>query len=365
MSTGRIERDVADALHREVDALPVDTNRALAGLPHRLAVARRRRGAAVVLAVTLALVVAFAVRPVDRDRSSLPVDPPDRVAVVEPRGALNLPLGAGPRRLSLQGSTLWVALDIGSLGRVDTATGRVTRVGELPSAPFDVEPVGDLVWVSLPDQRRIVAVDQQDGRVVHTVDTAAPGPRGMALADGSLWATAGTELLELDPVTGRRLRTLPLRGVALPYDVAVSADSVWVTDSRGRAVTRYRLDTGKAARVDVGGPTVGVVAVGGTVWVGLKEEARLLRVDTATEQVSRGPRLASAPLGLAVIDGELWATAPDADQVAAFDPATGEPRRTWRVGDFPPIVAGDGDTVYVSSYGSHEVVQVPMDQNAG
>jgi streptogramin lyase len=258
---------------------------------------------------------------------------------------------------------VWAALSTGSLARVDTTSGTVTRIGSLPSTPFDVEPTDEWVWVSLPLANQILALDPVDGHVVHTVTTASPGPRGLTLAGGSLWCSAGTALLELDAGTGAQLRRVPLPAAGLPYDLAVSADSVWVTDASTTSVTRYLLTDGRVEQIDVGGPSVGVVLAGGTVWVARKDAAHLVRLDASTGRLVSRPTLPSPALGLATIGSEVWAGVPEVDQVMSFDADTGQATRSWRVGDFPPIVTGDDQSIYVSSNHTNQIIRVPQGDN--
>ena len=360
-----IDHDLAAALHREVDGLPVDPAGAVARFPERLRARRRqRRGTAFGVAAAIGVLVAAVGLSGggQRDADGPPADD-RRVATVEPRGATRIALGSTPTRVTADGDTLWVALGTGSLARVDAATDRVTRVGDLPSIPFDVQPAGGLLWVSLPNDNRVVAIDPADGRLVHSVPTTAPGPRGLTSAGSSIWATAGTRLLQIDARTGETTRSVSLPGAVLPYDVSVSADAAWVTDSRAPTVTRVPLDGGAPSSLDVGGPTVGTVVSGESVWVGLKETPALLRLDPDSGAVRSRVPLPAAPLGLAVVAGDVWATSPDADRVLSFDGASGRRTRDWKVGDFPPIVTGDDTTVWVSSNLSNELVKVPLAAN--
>lgn len=359
------EREVADALHRQVDGVVLDAGRAFAEFPRHLARRRRRRrGATLAAAATIAAVAVISSSVTgERQAVDLPVDEPRLVVPIEPRGSDIIPLGAPPSRVSLRGSTLWAALSTGSLARVDTARGTASRIGSLPSTPFDVEPTDRWVWVSLPFDNQILALDPVDGHVVHTVTTASPGPRGLTLASGSLWCTAGTALLELDPRTGDQLRSVPLPAAGLPYDLVVGVGSVWVTDARTTVVTRYLLNDRRLEQIDVGGPSVGVALADGTVWVARKDAAHLVRLDARTGRVVSEPPLPSPALGLATIGAEVWAGVPDADQVMSFDVDTGEATRSWRVGDFPPIVTGDDQSIYVSSNHTNEIIRVPMAVN--
>ena len=89
----------------------------------------------------------------------------------------------------------------------------------------------------------------------------------------------------------------------------------------------------------------------------------LVRLDATTGQVQSRPTVAAPALGLAVIAGEVWAGLPDADQVVSFDARSGKAMRSWRVGDFPPIVTGDEAAVYVSSNLSNQIIRVPLAEN--
>lgn len=365
MTADRVQRQLSDELHREVDGVAVDPFAALAEFPRRLSRRRRqRRGTAVALAAVAAVLVGVTIAG-DRDQRALelPVDESDRVAAVVPSGTNAIALGSAPSRVVLSGRTVWAALAGGSIARLNTGSGTLSHIGELPSTPFDLQPTDRWLWVSLPNDKRIVALDPTDGHEVHTVSTASPGPRGLLMAGGSLWATAGNAVLELDPASGRQRRTVALPKAGLPYDVAVSSDSVWVTDSRTTAVSRIRLDGGTVEYIDVQGRSVGIVAVEGTIWVALADSNQLVRLDAATGQEKSRTTLPAPALGLSVIGDEVWAGIPDVNLVMSFDATSGKPTHSWRVGDFPPIVTGDGEAVYVSSNRSNEMIRVPLEQN--
>ena len=177
--------------------------------------------------------------------------------------------------------------------------------------------------------------------MVHTVTTGSPGPRGMQLVGDSLWFAAGAELFEVDADTGQVRRTLALPGVTHPYDVAVTGDAAWVTDSRGPSVTRLPLSGGPAQQVPVGTGSTGVVAAGGAIWVALAATDNLIRLDPDTGAVLSRPSLPAPGLALNVIGPSVWAGVPDADLVVSFDAASGRQTRRWAVGDYPPYVVGD------------------------
>ncbi len=281
---------------------------------------------------------------------------------VTPSGTTAIGLGGKPRRLAAAGGAVWAALDDGGLVRVDPVSGRVTAVAELPSSLFDVEVASSLVWVSAPYDHKVFGVDPATGRIVQTVRTSAPGPRGMALSGDSLWVAAGADLLELDAANGEVRRTISLPGVTSAYDLAVTDDAVWVTDERGTAVSRVPLSGGAVRQVQVGAGSTGVAVDGGAVWVALVATNRMVRLDEGSGAILSRPSLPSPGLAVATVGTSVWVGVPDADLVVSFDARSGRQTRRWSVGDFPPYVVGVGDSVFVSSYNSGQVVRVPLDQ---
>ncbi len=257
---------------------------------------------------------------------------------------------------------MWAALDDGGVVQVDPVSGQARTVAELPSSLFDIEVASRWVWVSQPFDRRVQAIDPETGRVVHTVTTGSPGPRGMTLVGDSLWFAAGAELFEVDAGTGKARRTLALPAVTLPYDVAVTDDVAWVTDARSTSVNRVPLSGAPALQVPVGAGSTGVVATGGAVWVALAATENLVRLEPDTGAVLSRPSLPAPGLALNVIGSSVWAGVPDADLVVSFDATSGKQTRRWAVGDYPPYVVGSDDAVYVSSNESGEMVRVPLDQ---
>ena len=226
----------------------------MAAFPDRVDHRRRQRRtlAAVAAAIVAAVIVTLPTVGADRRAGPPAEQQGDEVRTVTPTGTTAVELGGKPLRLAAVRGSVWAALDDGGVVRVDPASGQASTVAELPSSMFDIEVARRWVWVSQPFDKRVQAIDPETGRVVHTVTTGSPGPRGMQLVGDSLWFAAGAELFEVDADTGQVRRTLALPGVTLPYDVAVTGDAAWVTDSRGTSVTRLPLSGGPAQQVPVG-----------------------------------------------------------------------------------------------------------------
>ena len=363
--TGRdLDAELRSYLHGQVDGEQVELGTAMAAFPDRVDHRRRQRRtlAAVAAAIVAAVIVTLPTVGADRRAAPPAEQQGDEVRTVTPTGTTAVDLGGKPLRLAAARGSVWAALDDGGVVRVDPASGQASTVAELPSSLFDIEVARRWVWVSQPFDKRVQAIDPETGRVVHTVTTGSPGPRGMQLVGDSLWFAAGDELFEVDADTGQVRRTLALPGVTLPYDVAVTGDAAWVTDARSTSVTRLPLSGGPAQQVPVGTGSTGVVAAGGAVWVALAATDNLIRLDPDTGAVLSRPSLPAPGLALNVIGSSVWAGVPDADLVVSFDAASGRQTRRWAVGDYPPYVVGADDAVYVSSNESGEMVRVPLDQ---
>jgi hypothetical protein len=146
---------------------------------------------------------------------------------------------------------LWVAAQpardlYGTLIRVNAATGR--RSGQ-PAVPLPASSdryklaVGDGgLWLS--GNGEIWEIDPATGQPRITVDAGAP-VTGLVIAQGSVWAIAGTpaagSVLEIDPADGSVIRRADL-GAVLPTAITVANGSVWVADTTNDRV--IRLDSG-------------------------------------------------------------------------------------------------------------------------
>lgn len=122
-----------------------------------------------------------------------------------------------------------------------------------------------------------------------------------------MWAPGIGVIVELDPATGRTLRTLPVSGVS---ELATDGAMLWAVDG-----------------------------------------GHLVRIDPATGSVTSGPDVIRRPMEIAVAGGVPWVTSDDG-MVRRFDPATLRVVATVPVGDAPAAVAADGRVLYVVSQGN-------------
>jgi sugar lactone lactonase YvrE len=161
------------------------------------------------------------------------------------------PVGT-PAGLAWQDGALWVACTSdGRLYKVDpnvptTDPSHVLSVIESTDfAPFGLAYGGGALWVSDLGRGRIFKVNPWTAAVLASIP--APGivpleveakgivpvaPTGLAWANGSLWVTAGVELLRIDPATGAVLASTTAPG-STPAGLAFDGLHLWVCDPNG------------------------------------------------------------------------------------------------------------------------------------
>jgi hypothetical protein len=270
----------------------------------------------------------------------------------------------GPAALAYDAGILWCAVEpgpglVGSLVRIDTATGR--RLGApvpLPAAGrqylLAVGPDG--VWLAAGT--RLWRIDPDTA----TVATSAqlPGPAtALQDADGSVWATVapdgGGRLVRVDPLTGAAAAQAPVG--PSPSALTVAAGSAWVTDSVDQSILRFSLAKGAVRRSGevslprspVRAPTQ-ITVYNGFVWV--YERGRVLRINPSTDRVLGTTTVSSVADGtIAAGSGGVWIitrTRARRGAVRLLNPSTGlAAGRRIVIGGRPTAIVTDGRAAWV------------------
>ena len=179
----------------------------------------------------------------------------------------------GPRplvRLTAGAGALWVAVIGERLLRVDPETARVAAwEAVVPSAPAAVGAGG--VWVPCCDfdgRGRLARIDPATDRVVALVEL--PGIGGaVGAGPAGVWVRGvGGPLWRVDPAANRVVAAVPVPGLGeRPGSVAVTRDTVWVSDPESATVVRIDPRRNRLAgrRVEADGQDL-TAAPGGVVW---------------------------------------------------------------------------------------------------
>lgn len=190
-----------------------------------------------------------------------------------------------------------------------------------PSVRAPVAPTAAAVDASVPAPATATA---------HTVAVAkVPILAASRLAAGSgvVWVEGGSDVTQIDTVTGVTRDLLIDAGGDNLDSMAATPGALWLGDFAGGQVFRVDPASGKiTARVDTGSPE-DVAATPGAVWVSNHHQGTLTRVDPESGRViatvAVGPVGSGGPQGIALGDGSLWVGVSNASEVVRLDPQSG------------------------------------------
>jgi branched-chain amino acid transport system substrate-binding protein len=226
-------------------------------------------------------------------------------------------------------------VNTGSISRLDPATTREMGTEPLPSfaenpaaissGEYRVLGVSQLavgagaVWAINPD-RTVSRIDPDTGARIATVRVKA----GSAIAAGAegVWVLSGDDphVLQIDPRTDTVARRIEL-GARDLTGLAVGDGSVWATDLEAGLL--WRIEPGPdptTQTIKVGFGVTAVAYGGGAVWVTNFVSDELVRVDARTNEVTARIPLAGTPPSVAATDETAWvsiAGAPRGDTLPA------------------------------------------------
>jgi len=281
---------------------------------------------------------------------------PNSVAVFNPAtNALmaDLAVGVHPEGVAVGPDSVWVAnTDDHTVSRLDSSTLELVRTIPLPVYPSDLAVGLGGVWVLSGPSGRVMRINPADNGLSKPISLGYTCRRTaeVTIGAGSVWATCDVppgafrvdvrtrasraflpdsrrgfadavfglgklwladrvrnEVLEVDPVTNRVVRRIPVRRE--PVALAVAADAVWVVSSRDGWLSR--IATGRAlevARIKVGKEPVAVAAADDAIWVAHADDKSLTRIDPHTGRTAATIKLSNTPVGLELGAGRLWVT---------------------------------------------------------
>jgi virginiamycin B lyase len=234
----------------------------------------------------------------------------------------DLPSGAHPHGLLVdkQGTVWYTGNGNGTLGRLETGSGRVTQY-ETPShggGPHTLIISDDgVIWFTLQSGNKIGRLDTKGNGQITEFKTAG-GPYGLALDKaGNVWfcRMGDDKLGKLDPKSGQMSELATGRG-SQPRRIATAPDGMlWVTlygngklvkvdPAAMKVIKEYQLPAGTG-----GGPYAVTVDGGGMVWVNEINTDTVVRLNPANDEMSV-VKLPSTNVGIRkmIVDagGKLW-----------------------------------------------------------
>jgi streptogramin lyase len=182
--------------------------------------------------------------------------------------------------------------------------------------------------------------------------TTGTAPCGAVAAYGSIWvANDGGTLVRINPRTNRvtkRIRTG--RGSC---SLTAGAGALWIANYK-QGLIRV-LPTGRVKRLRVGAVPFDVLVAFDRVWVTAWGAGEVVLVDPHKIRVVRRIAVGPKPSGLIARNGSVWVGFGRGSSIARIDPKTGSSRR-FEVGESGPgwFVAGTKD-LWIQAEGGHLV----------
>ena len=187
----------------------------------------------------------------------------------------------------------------------------------------DLAVGGGAVWVALPAGDEVKWFDAVTGRLRGRIPF--PRPAALALDDQTLWvATADGRLHRVD--IGTRASTVTAATTETVTRIRVGQGGVWLMTLDGK-ILRLNRRTGRIVARVPGAFKAADLAVGAEgVWVYDQDQGAVLRIDPATNRVTRTISVISQPLielsshVLAVGNGAVWVVDKGEEALIRVDP---------------------------------------------
>jgi streptogramin lyase len=212
------------------------------------------------------------------------------------------------RRLLLAGGGAAVAVAAGVALPLSLTRSRGGQSVARPAVPLPLK------------EHSLLRIDQATARLAAATPLGvAPGP--VALGAGAVWVTSPDEakLMRIDPVTGKITRRVDVAQVGRPTVLAAGEGAVWLgypSDKTANVVYRYGVATGRLTTISTGELFItpdDLVVAGGAVWMGCDV---VLRIEPDTGRIVAKVRLPGAVL--AAGEGAVWAAGETRDRTGAL-----------------------------------------------
>ena len=235
-------------------------------------------------------------------------------------------LGGSPQALALGTGSVWVGdPTAGLLYQIDKETedlvGEPIDVGE-PSATMSISIGTDAVWVVSGGELRMVDLETSEVTVV----TTAPNPLDAAANLGTVWVLDGEQgLMRLDPSTGASLgEPIPVRGIT--GDVYAGAEGIWVADRGDDTIVSVDPESGQTLVIaQVRGTYLDLGFDSTAMWVlsrATGSSGYLTPLDLTTgEPLTEPISLDGEPVDVATGAGAVWVALRGEQTIARIDPA--------------------------------------------
>jgi YVTN family beta-propeller protein len=223
------------------------------------------------------------------------------------RAVQPISVGASPTALTTTGDDVWVAnFDGGTVSRINVVTNTVVQTIPVGNQPAAIASRPDGVWVANSGDGTIQRIDPSTGLADKAVEVGG-GPDGIAIDKTSLWVCNGVDgtVVEVDPKTSQLGAPVVVGGE--PRGIALAQKYVWVASRLSQSVTRINRATGDAVTLSVGDGPNSVQVAGNAVWVSNEYDGTMTWIDQSSNEIHRLPPLGASPRGMTIDSGgRIW-----------------------------------------------------------
>jgi len=308
---------------------------------------------------------------VTTDRNNLPPIQPAADAGIERIATVQ-----HPSQITTDGTTVWVANDLGEISRFDAQTNALLGTVQVTKDDHAEQPAlafGSF-WITTDTDNKLWRIDTATGSIVASIDI--PGnivggnqlvnPINLAVGDGVLWVLAqtptGSTIAKVDPATNQVTGTIPATSNSTQF-IGYGDGSLWaLTVSE---LLRINPSTGKElARVNTGNFPFMLRFGLGSVWTDIAEVGEtLLRVDPATNTPTA--KIASPPAStvwhgdISFGGGYAWSDSETA-MLVKIDPATNQIIARYVKGSGGGAVAASTTAVWFTDFDANTIYRLNL-----
>ena len=229
--------------------------------------------------------------------------------------------GPGACGVAMAGGNIWVADTVSnSVFWLDQETLAFQDRVSLDGPPWDLQTMGDLVWIVVRSPGRVVAVDPTTAEIIIDVEPGVGQLTGMALTDRAAWVAAevANKVLRIDAATGE-ITEIDVDGTPSWFGEADGA--VWVSQASTGSVSKIDAETSDVVlTVETGSQPRDLTVAFGSVWVPNGGDGSLTRIDEATGEIVDEIQLVTGIFVAEPVGDEIWVTDFSGTTIFRIDP---------------------------------------------
>ena len=222
---------------------------------------------------------------------------------------------------------MWASTRAGTVGITPDRT-LIERGRDTTQGGRTISEQGDVMWVPIPGDNRVVQLDARTGAPREPSITTSGRPRAIAIRGDEILVSesdgATTWVQRYDTATGAPgSRINVANGV---QRILLRGNVLWVLTADPDLLHRYDATVGtRLSSTEVGDGAKSMVVSDGVFWVTGSKDGSLTRVDEETQEAERF-ELGGSPQNVRVGLGAVWVTNATKGALQGFDPDTGDVR---------------------------------------